>query len=77
MDRPPRYAVTMPGPPGRHGPPEVVVVHATGGVTADGTPVYQDEAGAFQVAIAGDVARPLSTAPGAGRHTCLHAVPLP
>ncbi|MEV8100610.1 DUF6296 family protein [Kitasatospora sp. NPDC085879] len=67
MDRPSRYAVTMPGPPpGRHGPPEVVIVHATGEVTADGTPIYQDEAGAFRVAITGDVARPVSTATGRG-----------
>ncbi|MEU8517656.1 DUF6296 family protein [Kitasatospora sp. NPDC048722] len=76
MDRPSRYAVTMPGPPGRHGPPEVVIVRSTGEVTADGAPVYQDEAGTFRVAITGEVARPLFTATGPGRHTCLHAVPL-
>ncbi|MCU7826786.1 DUF6296 family protein [Kitasatospora sp. DSM 101779] len=77
MDRPRRYAVTLPGPPGRHGPPEVVVVHPTGAYTAAGAPVYADEAGAFRVAIEGEAARPLTAMPGPGRHTCLHAVPLP
>ncbi|MFF2548827.1 DUF6296 family protein [Kitasatospora sp. NPDC058063] len=43
MDRPQRYAVTLPGPPGRHGPPEVVVVHLTGAYTAAGEPVYAGE----------------------------------
>ncbi|MER7755208.1 DUF6296 family protein [Kitasatospora sp. NPDC097643] len=77
MDRPQRYAVTLPGPPGRHGPPEIVVVHLTGAHTAAGEPVYADETGAFRVAIEGEVARPLTALPGPGRHACLHAVPLP
>ncbi|GAA2263113.1 MULTISPECIES: DUF6296 family protein [Kitasatospora] len=77
MDRPQRYAVTLPGPPGRHGPPEIVVVHLTGAYTAAGEPVYADDTGAFRVAIEGEVARPLTALPGPGRHACLHAVPLP
>ncbi|MEV7360841.1 DUF6296 family protein [Kitasatospora sp. NPDC091276] len=77
MDRPQRYAVTLLGPPGRHGPPEVVVVHLTGAYTAAGELVYADEAGAFRVAIEGEVARPLTALPGPGCHVCLHAVPLP
>lgn len=77
MNAPSRYAVTLPGVPGRHGPPEVVIVHATGTVTADGTPVYADEAGTFQVEIIGAMARPLAEPAGPGQHTCLHAQPLP
>ncbi|PYC76640.1 hypothetical protein C7C46_21930 [Streptomyces tateyamensis] len=77
MESPRRYAVTLPGPPGRHVPPEVVVVHLTGEFTTAGEPVYADEAGAFRVAVAGEAARPLTALPGPGRHTCLHAVPLP
>ncbi|WP_431676186.1 DUF6296 family protein [Kitasatospora sp. KL5] len=77
MDIPSRYAVTLPGVPGRHGPPEVVVVRATGEVTMQGEPVYADEAGTFRVEITGEVARPLAEPAGPGRHTCLHAVPLP
>ncbi|MFJ9448235.1 DUF6296 family protein [Kitasatospora sp. NPDC101235] len=77
MDTPVRYAVTLPGAPGGHAPPEVVVVHATGEWTAGGAPVYADEAGTLRVEIRADVARPLDAVPGAGRHTCLHATPLP
>ncbi|MFJ8623742.1 DUF6296 family protein [Kitasatospora sp. NPDC093550] len=77
MDRPQRYAVTLPAPPGRHRPPEVVVVHPTGTYTAAGAPVYADEAGAFRVAIEGEAARPLTALPGPVRHPCLHAVRLP
>lgn len=76
MDVSSRYAVTLPGVPGRHGPPEVAVVHATGEVTAAG-PVYADAAGTFRVEIIGDVARPLAEPDGSTQHTCLHAVPLP
>ncbi|WP_354644763.1 DUF6296 family protein [Kitasatospora camelliae] len=77
MDRPLRYAITLPGPLGGHGPPEVVIVHPTGELTAVGMPVYADETGAFRVAIEGEAARPLAASPGPGRHICLHAVPLP
>ncbi|MFJ9847370.1 DUF6296 family protein [Kitasatospora sp. NPDC101155] len=77
MDTPSRYAVTLPGGPGRHSPLEVVIVHATGTATADGAPVYADTAGTFQVEITGDVARPLREPAEPGRHTCLHAQPLP
>ncbi|MFD0278948.1 DUF6296 family protein [Kitasatospora sp. NPDC127111] len=77
MDTPRRYAVTLPGAPGGHAPPEVVVVHATGETSADGVPVYADAEGTFRVEISGEVARPLAVASGPGRHTCLHAVPLP
>ncbi|MGW4895690.1 DUF6296 family protein [Kitasatospora sp. NPDC004240] len=74
---PPRYAVTLPGTPGAHAPPEVVIVHATGETTADGQPVFEDADGTFRVEITQGVARPLAAPPGPGRHTCLHAVPLP
>ncbi|MFI6449678.1 DUF6296 family protein [Kitasatospora sp. NPDC050543] len=77
MDRSRRYAVTLPGPLAGHGPPEVVIVHPTGELTAAGAPVYADEAGAFRVEIEGEAARPLTALSGPGRHTCLHAVPLP
>lgn len=77
MDTPLRYAVTLPGEPGRHCPPEVVVVHATTEVTANGAPMYADAAGTFRVEIVGETARPLAEPVGQGRHTCLHAVPLP
>ncbi|MFB8243336.1 DUF6296 family protein [Kitasatospora purpeofusca] len=77
MDGSRRYAVTLPGPPGRHGPPEVVIVHPTGELTAAGVPVYADEVGTFRVAIEGEAALPLTALPGPGSHTCLHAVPLP
>ncbi|MFD9125540.1 DUF6296 family protein [Kitasatospora sp. NPDC059571] len=77
MDGSHRYAVTLPGPPGGHRPPEVVVVRPTGELTATGVPVYADDAGAFRVAIEGEAARPLTVSPRSGRHTCLHAVPLP
>ncbi|MFB8201686.1 DUF6296 family protein [Kitasatospora purpeofusca] len=76
-DPPPRYAVTLPGTPGRHAPPEVVIVHATGGRTADGTPVYADSRGTLRVAIIGTTARLLSEPHGPIRHTCLHATPMP
>ncbi|MER6300689.1 DUF6296 family protein [Kitasatospora sp. NPDC001539] len=76
-DTPSRYAVTLPGVPGRHNPLEVVVVHATDEVTADGTTVYADKAGTFRVEINGETARPLAEPTGQGRPTCLHATPLP
>ncbi|WP_354644782.1 DUF6296 family protein, partial [Kitasatospora camelliae] len=50
---PPRFAVTLPRTPGRHAPPEVVIVHATGERAADGTPVYADSHGTFRVASIG------------------------
>ncbi|AUG76868.1 hypothetical protein CFP65_2005 [Kitasatospora sp. MMS16-BH015] len=76
MSNPSRYAVTLPGVPGTHAPPEVVIVHATGEMTANG-PVYADPPGTFRVEIAGETARPLAEPSGPGQHTCLHAVPLP
>ncbi|KIQ64654.1 hypothetical protein TR51_10565 [Kitasatospora griseola] len=77
MDRPSRYAVTLPGRPGRHGPPQVVVVRLTGEVTADGLAVYADESGTFRVEIDGEAARPLTGGTESGECTCLHAVALP
>ncbi|MFF3006765.1 DUF6296 family protein [Kitasatospora sp. NPDC057940] len=71
-----RYAVTLPGPPGAHRPPEVVVVHATGELTADGIPIYADDAGTFQVEIQGEVAKLLGAVSGPGHHTCLYATRL-
>lgn len=76
MDTPSRYAVTLPGTPGTHGPTEVVIVHATGEHTADGAPVYADTAGTFRVEITAGIARPLAEPAGSGRHTCLVATPL-
>ncbi|MFC6600219.1 DUF6296 family protein [Kitasatospora paranensis] len=43
-----RYAVTLPGTPGTHAPPEIVIVHATGTHTPDGQPIFQDTAGTFR-----------------------------
>ncbi|MFF2548847.1 DUF6296 family protein [Kitasatospora sp. NPDC058063] len=77
MDTTSRYAITLPGPPGSHGPPEVVLVQPTGEVTAEGRPVYADATGSLRVEIIGDIARPLTAGPGPGRHTCLHATALP
>ncbi|MGW7442002.1 DUF6296 family protein [Kitasatospora sp. NPDC054795] len=76
-----RYGITLPGTPGRHGPPTVLVVHLTGDLTAEGLPVYADESGAFRVQIGDDhVAQPLPGAdcPGGGARQwqCLHAEPL-
>ncbi|MFB7908352.1 DUF6296 family protein [Kitasatospora sp. NPDC056076] len=76
MDTPRRYAVTFPGPPGGHGPPQVVIVYPTGDLTPAGA-VYADEAGTLRVVIEGGAARPLAAPPGPGHHTCLHALPLP
>ncbi|MEW1914568.1 DUF6296 family protein [Kitasatospora sp. NPDC085895] len=67
----------QPGVPGRHGPPEVVIVHATGTLTANGAPVYANAPGTFRVEIIGEIARPLAEPAGPGLHACLHAVPLP
>ncbi|MFB7676517.1 DUF6296 family protein [Kitasatospora purpeofusca] len=72
-----RYAVTLPGQPGRHGPPEVIIVHATGETTADGRPVFADAAGTFRVEITDGIARPLAVPAGRSRHTCLLAQLLP
>ncbi|KJS52565.1 hypothetical protein VM98_30575 [Streptomyces rubellomurinus subsp. indigoferus] len=69
--------MTLPGVPGRHSPLEVVVVHATDEVTADGALVYADKAGTFRVEIIGETARPLAEPTGPERHTCMHATPLP
>ncbi|MGW2254204.1 DUF6296 family protein [Kitasatospora sp. NPDC001660] len=77
MDVLPCYAITLPGPFGSHGPPEVVLVQPNGEVTADGHPVYADATGRLRVEIIGGVARPLIAGPGPGRHTCLHATALP
>ncbi|MFJ4672311.1 DUF6296 family protein [Kitasatospora purpeofusca] len=77
MDGTWRYAVTLPGPPGGHGPPQVLIVHATGELTAAGAAVFADGAGTFRVVIEGGAARPLAAPPGPGRHMCLHIVPLP
>ncbi|MFJ9948345.1 DUF6296 family protein [Kitasatospora sp. NPDC091207] len=62
---PPRFAVTLPGAP------------ATGERVADGTLVYADSHGTFRVGIIGATARLLPEPGGQGRHTCLHATPLP
>ncbi|MGA5820327.1 DUF6296 family protein [Kitasatospora sp. NPDC094028] len=72
-----RYAITLPGIPGGHAPAKVVIVHATGETSRGGQPVFQDSAGTFRVEITAGVARPLAVAAGPGRHTCLHALPLP
>ncbi|MFD9692519.1 DUF6296 family protein [Kitasatospora sp. NPDC059146] len=77
MDIAERYAVTLPGPPGAHRPPEVVVVHATGELSAAGAPIYADDTGTFRVEVQAGVAKPLAAAPGPSRHTCLHATALP
>ncbi|MER6398598.1 DUF6296 family protein [Kitasatospora sp. NPDC001603] len=76
MDTPWRYAITLPGTPGCHAPARVIVVHATG-ETRNGEAVYADSAGTFRVTIAHGVAEPLDVPASHGRHTCLHAYPLP
>jgi hypothetical protein len=75
-----RYAVTVPGPPGGHAPPELIVVHLTAEVGVDGEPVYADSSGRYRFHISGQVARLI---PGAAKgakgrmcHRCLQAQPL-
>ncbi|WP_327065348.1 DUF6296 family protein [Kitasatospora sp. NBC_01250] len=72
-----RYAVSLPGPVGQHGPATVVVVHWTPR-TNGGHCVYADDTGAFEVVIDTDsgVASLLDAVEG-HQHQCLHAVPLP
>ncbi|MFE0463742.1 DUF6296 family protein [Kitasatospora sp. NPDC058965] len=77
VDQPARYAITLPGPTGSHGPPEVVLVHATGETTGEGLPVYADEAGQLRVEIHDGVAQPVDVQPAEGRHTSWHAQPMP
>ncbi|MEU8926278.1 DUF6296 family protein [Kitasatospora sp. NPDC048545] len=77
MDESPRCAITIPGRPGSHGLPEVILVQATAQVTADGRPVYADAAGTLRVEIVGEVARPLTVGPEPGRIACLHATAIP
>ncbi|WP_030398341.1 DUF6296 family protein [Kitasatospora purpeofusca] len=77
MDTPWCYAITLPGPPGCHAPPQVIVVHATGETTRNGETVYADAAGTLRVTITRGVAEPIDAPAGPGRHTCLHAHPLP
>ncbi|TYC76378.1 DUF6296 family protein [Streptomyces sp. CB01881] len=72
-----RYAVTIPGTPGAHAPPRVVVVHFTHTTGADGRPVYADESGTFRVYVSAGVAEPLADPPGGRSMQCLHAVPVP
>ncbi|MFE3876706.1 DUF6296 family protein [Kitasatospora sp. NPDC059146] len=72
-----RYAVTLPGSIGGHAPPPVVVVRVTEAVGPGGGPVWTNRAGDLRVEIIGEVATVLSAPDGAGRHPCLHAVPLP
>ncbi|MGE7439729.1 DUF6296 family protein [Kitasatospora sp. NPDC001175] len=77
-----RYGITLPGAPGSHGPPTVIVVYLTSDLTADGRPVYADDSGAFRVQITDeDVAQPLadtvSSSGGRGQEQCLHAEALP
>ncbi|MFF2078747.1 DUF6296 family protein [Kitasatospora sp. NPDC058162] len=74
-----RYAVTLPGPVGAHGPPTVVVVHETQAVGPDGGCIWESADGDLQVEIRGEVAAVLGAPPdGAPRQdSCLHAVLLP
>ncbi|MBV2155389.1 DUF6296 family protein [Kitasatospora sp. SUK 42] len=72
-----RYAVTLPGPVCGHGPPAVIVVHATGLLGPGGRPVWESVDGGFRVEITGEVATVLAAPAGAPQHPCLHAVPLP
>ncbi|MFJ3791407.1 DUF6296 family protein [Kitasatospora sp. NPDC090091] len=53
-----------------------------GETTPDGRPVFADDAGSrrrrhLPRRVTRGVARPLAAAPGPGRDTCLHMVPLP
>ncbi|MFD0276397.1 DUF6296 family protein [Kitasatospora sp. NPDC127111] len=72
-----RYAVTLPGPVGGHGPPDVVVVHATDAVGPGGKQVWENADGDLRVEINGEVATVLAAPAGDSLHPCLHAVPLP
>ncbi|MFF3071908.1 DUF6296 family protein [Kitasatospora sp. NPDC057904] len=74
-----RYAVTLPGPVGAHGPPTVVVVYETEEVGPDGGSVWESTDGDLRVEIRGEVAAVVGTPPdGEPRQdSCLHAVLLP
>ncbi|PYC87606.1 hypothetical protein C7C46_03525 [Streptomyces tateyamensis] len=77
VQQPARYAITLPGPTGAHGPPEVVLVHATGETTEEGLPVYAEEGGRLRVEIRGGVAQPVDVDPEERRHTSWVATPMP
>ncbi|WP_045700293.1 DUF6296 family protein [Streptomyces rubellomurinus] len=72
-----RYAVTLPGKVAGHGPPTVVVVHATDALGPGGTLVWESTDGEFRVEISGEVATVLATPDAQLRHPCLYAVELP
>jgi hypothetical protein len=81
-----RYAVTVPGPPGGHAPPEVLVVRLTAETGPGGDPVYADATGRYRFRITGQTAQLLPPPPSRTgirgpealtRHRCLPARPLP
>ncbi|MFE7528245.1 DUF6296 family protein [Kitasatospora sp. NPDC057542] len=72
-----RYAVTLPGPVGSHGPPTVVVVHVTEETGPDGSPVWESTDGDLRVEIRGEVATVLDAPADGPQRSCLHAVELP
>ncbi|MEV4557973.1 DUF6296 family protein [Kitasatospora sp. NPDC049285] len=72
-----RYAVTIPGAPGGHAPPRVVVVHHLRTTGPDGRPVYADESGTLVVYVSGGVAEPVGAPSGMTAHPCLQAHPVP
>lgn len=51
VEAPLRYAITLPGPTGGHAPPRLVLVQATGEMSADGEPVSPGAHGALRVGI--------------------------
>ncbi|MEU9048303.1 MULTISPECIES: DUF6296 family protein [unclassified Kitasatospora] len=77
MDTPSRYEITLPGTPGCHAPPRIIVAHATGERTRNGEAVYADAAGTLRVTVTHGVAEPVDIPTSPGQHTCLHAHPLP
>ncbi|WP_441247557.1 DUF6296 family protein [Kitasatospora sp. McL0602] len=72
-----RYAVTLPGPVGAHGPPTVVVMHLTDEAAPGGGHIWTDSGGEWRVRIEGEVATVITAPAGYDDHQPLHAVPLP
>ncbi|MGW2367552.1 DUF6296 family protein [Streptomyces sp. NPDC001667] len=72
-----RYALTLPGPPGGHAPPTVVVVSLTETHGPNGGRVWADPTGEWRVQIISEAATVLAAPAGYAGHRCLHAVPMP
>jgi hypothetical protein len=71
-----RYALTLPGEPGRNIAPRVVVVHWTPALVG-GEPVYEDLRGSFRAVIGPDGVARLLGPHGGVQEPCLQAIALP